>query len=666
MLCPKCGFYSEGEESICPECGAILRHSSVIPTEGPQAIRQGKRAREAVTGRAREEAAEDAAGRRARRGDGTGPAPRVADTWGDERDRQATRIADTRGAGRDPARDTEDGENSRGSFDGFDDAGDEDGAGTLIERRRRTFYDDEADEETAMRYLGSREGAAPRRMVNWMKFAIFGAVIAAVLAAGGWLFLKKTDAGQRFLARLGKDASSVAYWAVGDEKMNSGDVDGAIECFETARAKDAEEGVIDVDGLLELGSALEAADRTREAADLYEEIYTQTPSRTEAYVNHIRILQNSGSDADLVKAGDLMKLAYEKTGDKTFLTQRTDLLPAAPEVTPIAGYYETKRTLVLTSYQGFDVYYTFDENAELPADGIKATPEGVMLDEGIYNLRAVAVDGGLVSDELKGTWKIIMPSPMTPRATLAPNTYKSRQSVKLKPGVDDERDTSIVIYYTIDGSIPDSDSPIFDGEPITLPTGWVTLNAYAVNRYRKLSNMLTVKYKIDVNPWPKTAFGEEDTIGKIVLLKTTQSEFSHNYGEGEAAGPVEMDGFDTECRRFDYPWGYVVMNLQKRVWVLAEVCFGDGSGMTGPRDTKIGDTEEAVVGAYKDMGQIASKSGNRGLYALDSGASGKIWLQENGEKIIRYRYPVNSSWVQLEYVVSAGGTVSRIDYKYIP
>ena len=692
MLCPKCGFYSEGEESVCPECGAILRHSSVIPTEGPQAIRQGKRAREAAWGRARVDAAEEAAGRRARRGDGQDrQAPRVADTrdaengengrgpqeYGDGANGENGRGPQEYGDGangfdgrtRFGTEDQEDfgaGRRRRGSFDGVDDEGDEDGAETLIERRRRNFYDDEADEETAMRYLGSREGAAPRRMVNWMKFVLFGAVILAVLAAGGWLFLKKTDAGQRFLARLGKDASSVAYWAVGDEKMNSGDVDGAIECFETARAKDAEEGVIDVDGLLELGSALEAADRTREAADLYEEIYTQTPSRTEAYVNHIRILQNSGSDADLVKAGELMKLAYEKTGDKTFLTQRTDLLPAAPEVTPIAGYYETKRTLVLTSYQGFDVYYTFDENAELPAEGIKATPEGVMLDEGIYNLRAVAVDGGLVSDELKGTWKIIMPSPMTPRATLAPNTYKSRQSVKLKPGVDDERDTSIVIYYTIDGSIPDSDSPIFDGEPITLPTGWVTLNAYAVNRYRKLSNMLTVKYKIDVNPWPKTAFGEEDTIGKIVLLKTTQSEFSHNYGEGEAAGPVEMEGFDTECRRFDYPWGYVVMNLQKRVWVLAEVCFGDGSGMTGPRDTKIGDTEEAVVGAYKDMGQIASKSGNRGLYALDSGASGKIWLQENGEKIIRYRYPVSSSWVQLEYVVSAGGTVSRIDYKYIP
>ena len=684
MLCPKCGFYSEREESVCPECGNILQHSSVAQAEGPQTIRQGKRAREAVMKGARTTTTvEETAGRRARRGEGerNGQMPRVADTRTSEtageeaagvyftaenERRQQGRFADETadGAGLRRAGIPED-----GAADGIERRRQElfeDETVEKIERKRRTYYDDDADEETAMRYLASHEGTAPRRMVNWMKFAIFGIVIMMVLVAGGWFFLKKTDAGQRFLARLGKDASSVAYWAVGDEKMNSGDVDGAIECFETARRKDAEEGVIDVDGLLELGSALEAADRADEAATLYEEIYTQTPSRTEAYVNHIRILQNSGRDEDLVKAGELMKLAYEKTGEKTFLTQRTDLLPAPPEVTPIAGYYETKRTLVLTSYQGFDVYYTFDENAELPAEGMKATPEGVMLDEGIYNLRAVAVDGGLVSDELKGTWKIIMPSPMTPRATLAPNTYKSRQTVKLKPGIDDERDTSIVIYYTIDGSIPDSDSPIFDGEPITLPTGWVTLNAYAVNRYRKLSNMLTVKYKIDVNPWPKTAFGEEDTIGKLTLLKTTQQEFSHNYGEGEAAGTVQLEGFDTECRRFNYPWGYVVMNLSKKVWVLAEVSFGGESGMTGPRETKVGDTEEAVVGQFKDMMQVASKSGNRGLYALESGASGKIWLQENGEKIIRYRYPVSNSWVQLEYLISTAGIVKNIDYKYIP
>ena len=65
------------------------------------------------------------------------------------------------------------------------------------------------------------------------------------------------------------------------------------------------------------------------------------------------------------------------------------------------------------------------------------------------------------------------------------------------------------------------------------------------------------------------------------------------------------------------------------------------------------------------MGQVESKSGNRGLYSTDKG-SGKIWLQENNEKIIRYRYGVDSSWVQLEYLVSASGTVKNITLKYIP
>ena len=255
---------------------------------------------------------------------------------------------------------------------------------------------------------------------------------------------------------------------------------------------------------------------------------------------------------------------------------------------------------------------------------------------------------------------------MTPRATLAPNTYKTRQQVRLKPGIDDERDTSIVIYYTIDGSIPDSDSPIFGEDPILLPNGWVTLKAYAVNRYRKLSNMLEIKYKIDAKPWPKTAFSEEDTVSSLKILKTTQQEFTGKYGEGTAAGSVKIEGFDSDCRRFDYPWGFVVMNLSKKSWVLAEVSFHTAGTLTGPRETQIGDTESFVVDKFRDMQQIESPSGNRGLYATDNGSSGKIWVQDHNEKIIRYRYPVESHWVQLEYQLSASGIVKNIDLKYIP
>ena len=164
----------------------------------------------------------------------------------------------------------------------------------------------------------------------------------------------------------------------------------------------------------------------------------------------------------------------------------------------------------------------------------------------------------------------------------------------------------------------------------------------------------------------KSAFAEEDLPDKMKLLKTPQQEFSSAYGEGTAAGPVQVEGFSTDCRRFDYPWGYTIVNLSKKSWVLVEVSFNASGPMKGPRETKAGDTEEYVVGQFRDMQQVESKSGNRGLYTTDNGSSGKIWLQENGEKIIRYRYPVDSAWVQLEYLVSASGTVKNIDLKYIP
>ena len=641
MLCPKCGYYSDAEENVCPECGHILRRETDSRPGGVQAIRQGKRAREAAKTRQTRPAADTMTGK-----------PRAA---ANRRGRTEVMpvVQDTRIFSEDKTEEISEIEDSEYSF-GY-------------ERRRRSVYDDEADEDKAMRYLAAHEDrrGSSRHFVNWVKLSIVGVIVLILLIAGGWVFLNRTDAGQRMLARMGRDANSVAYWAVGDELMDRGEIDKAIENFQKAKEKDEAEGVVDVDGLLTLASAYEAAGQTKEAADLYEEIYTQTPSRTEAYVNHIRILQNSDDEKDLVKAGELMKLAYEKTGDKTFLTQRSDLLPAPPEVQPIAGYYETKKTLVFSSYQGYDVYFTFDDEAELPYGGIKATREGYMLDEGIYNMRAVAVNGELVSDELKCTYKIIMPSPQTPRATLAPNTYKNSQQVRLKPGIDDENDTSIIIYYTVDGSTPDSDSPIYNGEPIQLPNGWVNLKAIAVNRYRKLSNMLDIKYKIEANPKPKAVFSEEDTIDKLKINQTTQNEFFNLYTQGESAGSVQQEGFETECRRYDYPWGYAVMNLSKKNWVLVEVSLNASGVMEGPRGTQIGDTEAFVIGKFRDMLQVESNSGNRGLYSTGS-ETGKIWLQENNEKVIRYRYAVDSHWVQLEYLLNSAGTVRNINLKYIP
>ena len=646
MLCPKCGYYTDREDTVCPECGEILNANAGELTGGAEAIRQGKRARQAIRDAAARQDTEARRRRRSGASHATVEMPAIPDLR-EEDDFSMYTVSE---------KETAEGEDSEEP---------------VFERRRRPVYDEnEALEEQARAYTEwiEKGGRQRLKMVNWMKITL--AIVAAVIVAGigGWLFLKKTDEGQKLMARLGREATSSALWSVGEELMNTGDMEGAIVNFEKAKKQDEEEQLVDVDGLLMLGSAYEAAGRTDDAAALYEQIYTDTPSRSEAYANHIRILLNRKAPGDLAKAGELMKTAYENTGESTFQTQRRDLLPAPPEVDLTAGYYEAKKYIAITSYQGYDVYWTFDENAELPAGGTLWT-ERVFLDEGIWNLRAVAVKGELVSDELKGTYKIIMPSPQTPQCNLAPGAYKTRQRVRLKPGQDNLNDDDIVIYYTVDGSNPDADSPIYDGNPVQLPSGHtVTIKAVAVNKYNKVSNMLEVSYKIEAKPYPLTAWEAKETIGDLELNKTTMLDFQSAYGEGI---PVEMEqtgDFETECRKYEYPWGYAVMNLAKKNWVLVELCFNDTSTFKAPRGTGVGDPMDYVVGKFKDLGQLASASGNRGLYALDNGNDGKIWKQEEktGQQIVRYRIKSEGHYYVLDYYISKSGTVTQVDWWYKP
>lgn len=648
MLCQKCGYYSESDESVCPACGQILKHESGFRQQGAQAIRQGKKAREALKNKTEQKP--DAAETRRRRSGASHATMEIP------------AVADTRQPGQD-------------YFDRFtvsEDPEQNPGRET-IERRRRTIYDDEADPDQAAKYLASVEAnrRPHRQMVNWMKIAVIAAIAMIVLAAGSFGFLKYTNPGQKILVRLGMhfpkltmQVSTAALWEVGDEMLDSGRIDDAIACYEKAKAQDEDSPnhYSDPDGLLNLGSAYEAAGMVDEAAELYKYIYENTPSRPEAYIAHIRILQNNGQERE---AGELMKQAYEKTGDASFQTQRSDLLPVPPEAEPKAGFYNALKSLVLSSPQGYDVYYTFDENALLPYQGI-LYQYPVPLPEGVRTLRAVAVNGQLVSDEIKGTYRIALPSPMTPQANLAPNTYKTSQRVKLKPGKDDIGDDHIRIYYTIDGSNPGLNSPIYTGEPIQLANGWVTLKAIAVNQYGKPSNTLEVKYKIDANPKPKEAFNASDTLDSLKLGSTSQQEFQEKYGEGTPAGKVENDGFDTECRRYVYPWGYAIMNMNKsrKTWVVVEVYYSTPGTFKAPRGTAIGRAEKDVTNQFRDMLQLENEEGYRGLYEITNG-KGTITPYEDGSKLIQYTfYSSESKYLVLEYYVGTDGTVTGIDLRH--
>ena len=639
MLCPRCGYYAEKEDTVCPECGEILNSGIDMSYSGAEAIRQGKRARQAI-----HEAAERTLEVKRRRRSGASRAtvemPALKDTEDEEESFAEYRVSETEAAG------------------------DEDGDSVVFERRRRTVYDENDDiREQARAYTEWIENGGRKRlkMVNWMKLTMAGVVLLALITAGGYFFLKETAGGQKIMARLGRKTTATALWAVGEDLMDSGDVEGAIEAFEKAKLQDEAEDNVDVDGMLMLGNAYEAAGRTKEAAELYAYIYEGTPSRPEAYVNHIRILMNNG---ELAKAGNLMDKAYKATGETTFQTQRRDLLPEVPTVT-VGGVFEDKKKITMSSPQGYDVYYTFDENVKLPEGGTLYT-DIPPLDEGIWNLRAVAVNGELVSDEIKGTYKIIMPSPQMPRVNLAPGAYKNRQKVKLFPGKDNEKDDDIRIFYTVDGSTPNTDSPEFTGEPVLLPSGHkVTIKAIAVNQYGKESMVQEVSFRIDAKPYPLTAWEIDERINDLELNKTTMKDFQAAYGPGEETEieTTKSSGFTTALRKFEYPWGYAVMNLNKKNWVLVELHFRDNSVFKAPRGTGIGDQKDFVISKFRDMGQVESANGNRGLYYLDNLSDGKFLAKDQS---IRYRIRIDGTYYQLKYYLNENGTVNEIEYRYIP
>lgn len=629
MLCPHCGSYAGENDILCPGCGTLLNRGE-NHEEGVRAIRQGKRARMAEKAPPKQPHT------------GKAGASRI---YVDPAAKQSTSDIPLYA---DPQVFNADGTPLVTGFD----------------RPNKGVYGDTTRQQPMMPSQHRKKDKHPlsKRLVNWSHVIIAMAVLAVFAVIGVYLFLTRTDGGQRVMARMGQDATAAALWEVGQEVMDTGDTGRAILMFEEAREKDGEEN-INVGGLLTLGSAYEAAGRVEDAEALYREIYTDiVPSAPEAYRNVIRILLASDRKAE---AGELMQTAYDQTGLNTFRQQRMELLPQAPTVDLTAGYYTEKKYITLSSSQGYDIYYTFDEEALLPQEGTLA--EGaIFLDEGVWNLQAVAVSGELVSDPLKASYKVFMPSPQTPGCSLAPNTYEKRKRVWLRPGEENEKDEDITIYYTIDGSTPDADSPVWTGEPFYLPAGKVKLQAVAVNGYGKASNILTVEYKFTFSPKPKNSYRVTDTANGLTLYATTREEFQKAYGPGKSMEEVYIQGFSEMCQRYHYDWGYATMTKTKRGWLLADLYFTT-TQFVGPRSTGIGSTEDDVVSQFRDMGQVTSPSGNRGLYDDDDYGSGKIYLNQDGTKLIRYiAYTADSHEWQLDYHLDTDGRVEAIKMQYNP
>ncbi len=644
MLCPDCHTYASDDEIVCRVCGKLLDRQQ-LEEEELMNFRQGRhlRAQQAVpppppspmTGRSR--AFED-----------VNPAETAEETGAVYERREVL--------------------SSTGRMYGLES---ELPLETSVSQNP-TIMQEKPRRSRAKRHLSHR------RMINWAHVLIGCIVLFIGMVVGVYLYLTKTASGQVIMARMGQDATSEALWVVGNEYLDTGDVGMAIDYYLRARAKDEEANAPNPVGLLQLGSAYEAQGDLAGAEEVYAYVYTEVvPSAPEAYRNQVRVLLAQGKEAE---AAVLLQTAYRLTGVANFRAQRLEILPAVPSASVISGYYMERKNIVLSQAQDHSIMYTLDPFAELPADGILYT-EPIDLGEGEHELRAVAVNGDLVSDEMEASYQIYMPTPLQPDVNLAPGTYERLHKVRIRPGklsdedleknpgyastLDDPVAQTLTFYYTIDGSMPDADSPIFDPKTspdIQLPSGRVWIRAVAVNGYGKQGNTLQREFKFNVRPYPKSMYSTEDVVPGLIMGTTTREAFFGTYGTGTATETVWIYGINGECEKHLYPWGYATFMKVKVGWVLCDLYFT--SQFSGPRDTGIGLTEKQVTEKFKDFGQLTSPSGNRGLYE-DEIDKGKIYVQENGEKIIRYRTGTADGHVwQLDYILNASGTVRAIQWAF--
>ena len=648
MLCPDCNTYAAEDEIVCPRCGKLLDRQATEEEELMR-FRQGRHLRKL------EECLP--------------PPPVAPGSTGASRSFEDTRpreSAQETGA----AYSRRENLASTGRFYGLQD-------GALDEMP--LGY--EVSGNPTVMAVGQRHSRAKRtirmkRLINWAYVLIGCIVLALALAVGTYVFLSRTPTGQVIMARMGKDATSAAMWQVGQEYLQTGDIDRAIAYFQTARAKDEEAKTPNVTGLLQMGSAFEAADRLTEAEEVYAYIYTEVvPSAPDAYRAQARVLIAQGREAD---AAALLAEAASKTGVTAFRTQRLDILPSVPSTSVVPGYYTAAQTVALHQGQDCEIWYSMDQYAKLPEEG-RLYEAPLELGEGEYTLRAVAVNGDLVSDVMYANFQIYLPTPLQPDSNLAPNTYSGKRSVTLRPGsltkeeleknpgykatLSDPVAQTITIYYTIDGSQPDQDSPMWDGTPIQMGTngGYQVLRAVSVNGYGKQGNTLERTYKFETNPGYRKVYTVEDVIPGLKLAVTSREDFRAKYGEGQGPEMVVLNTVEGECEQYTYDWGYASFMKIKTGWVLADVMFTTRK-FEGPRNTRIGMTEEKITGQFKDFGQVVGHTGvKRGLYYENENKQGVISILPTGERIVYYRVGTADGHVwQLEYSIGKDGSCNAI------
>jgi glycosidase len=212
---------------------------------------------------------------------------------------------------------------------------------------------------------------------------------------------------------------------------------------------------------------------------------------------------------------------------------------STPQMSPAGGTYSVGQSVTVTSPDGGTIYYTTDGSTPTTASAVYSSQIPVLGDGTTMTIKAVALaPAKTISSVASATYIIDYPQVVDPVISPASGTYTTDQLFTIECGT-----PSATIYYTIDGSVPTTASPVYS-TPFTLAEGSVTVRAMATAASYSDSSVVSESYTIS-----------SDAISSIQLLEAEVIILGEDYTVKDVYAGANWFGFQVDTAgNYDMDW----------------------------------------------------------------------------------------------------------------
>lgn len=512
-----------------------------------------------------------------------------------------------------------------------------------VSRSARPSYSDRDIEAAEVEALFRGEHPAKSQKNTPM---IIGICILSLMALVMLLisFMTFTATGQRWKASMGMNAPAPIYWQLGDTASAAGSMADAVRYYESALRRDPD----NYEGTLKLAEALRQSGNSERAERAYRKAISLNPAQTLPYDNLIQLM--AAHNAPESELADIAKLAYQNTGNDNYNALLLTYGPSAVKFDPPEGTYSYAVKLQMASDEGAAIYYTTDGTQPTIYSSRYVLP--IELGEGEFTVRAISYIDDLCSGETRSTYAIRFPTVPAPQFNSKPGKYSAADNGRklIKVTVPE----NCKVYYTADGSAPNSDSRRYKADGIALSPGTHKLRMIAIDPNGQQSSEASAEYEIiDVLKEP---FSDNDSFKSFFVDVTTQNDVNKQFKKLlDTTGDVNI--FFTQ----HYSFGEVDFTVKSGVPLVTAVRITNND-ITGVRGTKVGWSAEDVIGKFRDE-KNPLRNGERVLYTMDHDRYGWAEYDADGSMTsINYIYTRKArQLVELHYKIEAE-KVSAIEY----